>query len=118
MTDETVKSLFMNAPFKVFARCYLKSKGAMLLQSGLPWSRSRNSAAGVPKREVDAAPVAGEHAWPRLQSMAIMPQEHLIDEREDGGVGADAECHRQNRDGREARMVAPRAKRKPEIGEQ
>ena len=46
------------------------------------------------------------------------PQEHLIDECEDGGVGADAERHRQNRDGREAGMVPPGAKRKPEIGEQ
>ena len=44
-------------------------------------------------------------------------QEHLIDECENGGVGTDAERHRQNRDGREARMVAPGAKRKAEIGE-
>ena len=46
------------------------------------------------------------------------PQEHLVHEREDRGIGADAERDRTDRDSGEARHLAPGAKCESGLGEQ
>ena len=43
------------------------------------------------------------------------PQQHAVDEAEDGAGGADAEREHGNRDGREQRVVPQRAKRVSKI---
>ena len=45
-----------------------------------------------------------------------LPQQDLVDQREDGGVGADAQRQRQDRDGRKQRAAAQAADGKAEIG--
>ena len=46
-----------------------------------------------------------------------LAQQDLIDEREDGGVGADAERERQDRDGREQGTAAESAERQAQVGQ-